>query len=345
MKPRITLVHNHRSRFVELDLEIFSRFADVTELGLTNRRPECLRTFRAVAGCDLVVCWFASWHSFLPSLLGRALGKPVVVISGGYDVADVPGIGYGHQRGGLRKWVSRKVLNSATVVAAFSKYSADEVVRNADIHHSNVIVVYLGVPDSQIWARPSHKVRDVLTVGNVSRSNLERKGLRIFAQASRLVPDIRFIVAGKTLDGSEVELRSTGAENLLVTGWLPRRDLDALMARCSVYAQVSRHEGFGLAVAEAMLARCIPVFSGVGSLPEVIGDCGVQIGEHSPEAVAAGVSTALQMGQEEQERCRQRILDHFPLGSREKAFRELVFGLLGDRRRDLGSPEAGKVGS
>ena len=56
-----------------------------------------------------------------------------------------------------------------------------------------------------------------------------------------------------------------------------------------MYVQASRHEGFGLAVAEAMLAGCVPVVMNVTAMPEVVGDAGVLIESQEPAAVADGV--------------------------------------------------------
>ncbi len=63
-----------------------------------------------------------------------------------------------------------------------------------------------------------------------------------------------------------------------------------------MYVQASRHEGFGLAVAEAMLAGCVPVVMDVTAMPEVVDGAGVLISSQEPEAVAAGVREALARG-------------------------------------------------
>ena len=91
--------------------------------------------------------------------------------------------------------------------------------------------------------------------------------------------------------------RSPG-DNVEFTGWLSDEDLHAIYRRASVYVQASRHEGFGLAVAEAMLAGCVPVVMNVTAMPEVVGDAGVLIDSQDPEDVAAGVRRALELGPE-----------------------------------------------
>jgi glycosyltransferase involved in cell wall biosynthesis len=88
--------------------------------------------------------------------------------------------------------------------------------------------------------------------------------------------------------------------------------------------QASRHEGFGLAVAEAMLAGCVPVVMNVTAMPEVVGDAGVLIDSQSPEAVAAGVRRALDLGPGAGARARERILTAFPMENRRAGLLEIV---------------------
>src|SRR5680860_1338358 len=77
------------------------------------------------------------------------------------------------------------------------------------------------------------------------------------------------------------------------TGWISDEDLEELYRRASVYVQASRHEGFGLAVAEAMLAGCVPVVMNVTAMPEVVDGAGVLISSQEPATVAQGVRDAL----------------------------------------------------
>jgi len=70
----------------------------------------------------------------------------------------------------------------------------------------------------------------------------------------------------------------------------------AAYRRAAVYVQASRHEGFGLAVAEAMLAGCVPVVMDVTAMPEVVGDAGVLIDSQDPGAVAEGVRKGTRAG-------------------------------------------------
>ena len=81
--------------------------------------------------------------------------------------------------------------------------------------------------------------------------------------------------------------------------------------------QASRHEGFGLAVAEAMLAGCVPVVMNVTAMPEVVGDAGVLIESQRPEEVADGVRRALGAGAGRESLCARAYPHGLPDGESE----------------------------
>jgi glycosyltransferase involved in cell wall biosynthesis len=143
-----------------------------------------------------------------------------------------------------------------------------------------------------------------------------QKGQVAFVEAAGELPELRFVLAGRWLDGAVEELRSRAGENVELTGWLAQDDLLELYRRAAVYVQASRHEGFGLAVAEAMLAGCVPVVMNVTAMPEVVGDAGVLIGSQRPADVADGVRRALELGPGASAAARERILTAFPMDRR-----------------------------
>jgi glycosyltransferase involved in cell wall biosynthesis len=161
-------------------------------------------------------------------------------------------------------------------------------------------------------------------VGAIDHTTLVQKGQLPFVEAAGALPDVRFTVAGKWLDGSVHELRAQAGDNVEFTGWLSDEDLHATYRRAAVYVQASRHEGFGLAVAEAMLAGCVPVVMNVTAMPEVVGDAGVLIDSQRPEAVADGVRRALELGPDAARRARERILTAFPMERRREGILRVV---------------------
>ena len=184
----------------------------------------------------------------------------------------------------------------------FSHFSLGEIERNTSIPPARVTIVHLGVPDP--FGEPSGpKEREALTVGGVNARTLVQG---VSSPSCRPRASCRTCASPWRAAGSTTP--SSGCAT-----WPPptsgsragsQEELEASYRRAAVYVQASLHEGFGLAVAEAMLAGCVPVVMNVTAMPEVVGDAGVLIESQRAEDVAAGVRRALELGPEEGPRAR-----------------------------------------
>jgi glycosyltransferase involved in cell wall biosynthesis len=280
--------------------------------------------------CDAVVAWFASWHS-LPAFVAAALrGIPRILITGGYDVAKEPEINYGLQLGGMPRWISNAVFRLATIALPFSETSYHEALKNTPLNPQKTKLVVLGVPDASQFQEPVPKEKIAFTVSAINAVSVARKGIRTFVEAAKLIPDIQCYVVGKATDDAIDELKQVAPPNVIFTGFMSDADLVDLRKRAKVYVQASIHEGFGLAVAEAMLARCIPVISQRGSLPEVVGDIGIYT-DLTPEALAVSVQQASHFAEGLGEQARQRILDNFPLEHRAEQLYSIIDTVTQDK--------------
>jgi glycosyltransferase involved in cell wall biosynthesis len=320
---RVLYVHNSKASFVQIDREILAERFEIEDLYQPGRWPNPLAVVRGVLRADLVFGWFASWHTFFPITLAWLLRKPSVMIVGGFDTANMPDIGYGYQQGGLRRTASRWIMRRARRLATNSEYSLSELEQNAEIPRERVTVIHHGVPDP-FGEEPGAKEREALTVGAIRHTTLVQKGQLPFVEAARQLPDVRFTFAGKWLDESVEELRARAGDNVRFTGWLSDEDLHAAYRRAAVYVQASRHEGFGLAVAEAMLAGCVPVVMNVTAMPEVVGDAGVFVESQDPDDVAGGVRRALELGPDAARCARERILTAYPMERRRDGILQVV---------------------
>lgn len=334
---RILFVHNRLTRFVLIDRDLLRERYEVREWSQRSRIVNVPALVQAVRASDVVVGWFASWHTLLPVWIARAFAKPCVLIVGGYDTARLPEIGYGSQRGGPKTWVAQAAIRGATCVATHSRFAREEVIRNARSDPGRVAVLYLGVEGREA-PRLENKERLVVTVGNVNRVNLQRKGLETFVLAAARCPDVPFVVIGEWQDDAIARLRSVAPPNVQFTGYVDDAVLEGYLARARVYVQASRHEAFGLAVAEAMVAGCVPVVTRSGALPEVAGAAGLYVDAPDPEAVAAAVRLALDAGPEWGARARSHVLREFPLERRRQGLWAIVEQVRG------GASNAGGIG-
>lgn len=316
-QPRILYVHSRKASFVAIDRAILAEKYEIEDWYQPGRVPNLVGLIGAMRRTDLVFGWFASWHTFFPVTLAWLMRKPSVQIVGGFDTANMPDISFGYQQGGLRSWASRWIMKRADRLVTNSYSSQREIAANTPIAPEDVTVVHHGVPDpfgALDESRPREQL--ALTVGPIDAGTLIQKGHLPFVESARLLPDVRYVFVGKPLDDAIDRLRAAASDNVEFTGWLADEELRDLYARASVYVQPSRHEGFGLAVAEAMLAGCIPVVMDVTAMPEVVDGAGVLIASQDPEAVAAGIREALERGPEAHAEARRRILEEFPMEMR-----------------------------
>jgi len=334
---KILFVHNALTQFVRLDLEELRKRYQVTECYLRSRWVNVVSLCQQVKTHDLIFGWFASWHTFAPVLLARLLRKPSLLVIGGYDLANMPEIDYGHQRGGARQWVSRRTMGLANVLVTNSYYSREEAACNALISREQVHTIYHGVPDVVGSLPQGSRARIALTVGNVDRANLWRKGHEPFVRTAALMPEFNFVLAGTWKDDAIDYLRSIASPNVTFTGRLSDGALLDYYCKAVVYVQPSLHEGFGMSVAEAMLAGCIPVVTEAGALPEVTGEFGVRIAEATPVVIAHAIERALGYRDEVRALVRQRILDRFPIHKRGQALAQLIAPMMTNSHRDANS--------
>jgi glycosyltransferase involved in cell wall biosynthesis len=323
-RPRILFACGSDASFIRIDRELIAERWPLEEWRQPGRFTNLARLLPMLRRCDLVVGWWASWPTFFPVLLGRAMGKPSLLIVGGFDTASMPEIGYGFQQRGPRRWLSRWVMRAATRLVTNSHYSQREIEANIGFPPERVRVIHHGVPDPYGELPSGERRRMALNVGYVTRANLEIKGMRAFVAAAAELPDVEFVLAGPWRDGAIERLRAGAPPNVRFTGWLERDELDRLFREAAVYVQPSHHEGFGLAVAEAMLAGCVPVVTAAGALPEVVGDAGVQVPSDRPDEVAAGIRAALDAGPDAGARARERVLREFPLEGRRRGLYEAI---------------------
>ena len=335
---RLLFVHGGFQTFARYEYELLKSAYNVKEANLRHKLKlvtviKSVMAVKSVYNSDLVFCYFASLHSFLPIVFAKLLKKKSTVVVGGYDVANMPDIGYGLMRGGMRRgigrFVVRTILRLADLVLTFSKFSATEAIVNGRADPRKVKPLYLGFEFSE-WLGGVDKEDLVITIGGAGGNNQEtvkRLGIETFVRSASYLPQVRFSCIGKWEDNTIEYLRSIATPNVEFTGFVTEEKLKEYLARAKVYVQASAHEGFGRSVAEAMLSECIPIVTKKGSLPEVVGATGLYVPVNDPKATAEKVEEALNLGIETGRKARQRIMQEFPMKTHKEELYEIINSL------------------
>jgi glycosyltransferase involved in cell wall biosynthesis len=181
----------------------------------------------------------------------------------------------------------RRALRRGAWVHTDSAFVAAEVVDAFGADPDRVRTVAPGVPDLPEVAEdeaaavrrrllPEGTARYCLAIGT-AEPRKDLPGLvRAFAAVAARHADAALVLAGPAGWGED-ELRdaldaSPARARIARTGWVEPLELAALLRGAHVLAYPSRYEGFGFPPLQAMRAGVPVVATGVGSLPEVLGD-------------------------------------------------------------------------
>jgi glycosyltransferase involved in cell wall biosynthesis len=306
------------------DYQILSAIMPVREVWW--RRPfGPAKLLLAVLRSDIVLVWFAAGQAATAAfILSRILRKKIAVIAGGSEVSiEWHGSGI---RSAIRFAVTRLILNNSDLVIAVSRFNEKEILREST--PKKLEVVYNGVNTNEF--RPGgRKTLDILTVSaGRSRAQFVRKGLDRFAELARCLPHRRFVAVGEL--AAVEELTSCFPNNIQVTGAVSNSILLSYLQRARFYCQLSRHEQFGVSVAEAMAVECVPVVSDNGALPEIVGDCGIVVRDGDPVMASAAVEDYWNRCDGLGALARERVQALYSVDIRISRFKEIFSELLLD---------------
>ena len=326
-RPAILFLTSSLSSFVEGDLRMLKASYPVREVAtgggpagsFGQRLSLVLSILSGVLRTDIIFAWFAHNHSYLAVMAARLLRKKSLVVVGGYEVANEPEIGYGALLDpGMAEKV-RYIIENADCILAVSEFSRREILATAEPRRIKTIY---NCVDTSVFSPDGPKEGVVLTVCLVSTANIRVKGLDTFMDAARQIPEARFVLIGRALDGALEILKRDAPANVEFVGAVGQAELIGWYRRAKVYCQLSYRESFGVALAEAMSCECVPVVTDRGALPEVVGDVGFVVPYGNAEATAAAISDALRS--DSGRRARARIQTVFSIGERVKRIRTII---------------------
>lgn len=298
--------------WVEQDAQILGKGYDVRPV-LYESKWSVPALTAALLSANSSLSWFAWDNARWAVRLGRWLRVPAIVVLAGFDVANEPELGYGAMRTARGRAKVRTVLEGAAHVFALSHFvreSARGVSPDVPVE-----LLPLGFTPAEFPPGPEPDEREAIcTVGDVTEANLARKGIRDVIEVAQHLGEIPVFVVG-LISPSLQSMVDRAPKNVTFLDYVPQETLLRVFHKSRVYLQLSRHEGFGSSLAEAMLCRCVPVVSRAGSLPEVVGDTGYAVELGQAEQIAEVVLRAFG-DTRGGNASRERIAKTFPLSRR-----------------------------
>jgi len=298
--------------FVEADIGLISPEYEVSPFEYKSKM-DIPHLARSIRGAYASFSWFALSHAWITVHLSKLLRVPSVVVVGGWDVAAIPEIPYGAMLASRSRRRVGWTLSAADEVIVASEASKREALQWMD---RKATVVPLAVATG-FFLPGEAKQNSVMTVAGISHEQvIKTKGIDIFLEVARRLPKTPFELIGVESPEWMVRLGEVAPDNVKISPWIGRSALLAKFQKHKVYVQLSAHEAFGLALAEAMACGCNAVVSDRGSLPEIVGRVGRVVSYGDIDSTTAAVAKALE--EPGSDGGRKRVIEAFSIQRRKE---------------------------
>lgn len=209
----------------------------------------------------------------------------------------------------LTSWTQYSVENASHLIT-ISEFTKKDIISHYQKVQGNISVAYPGI-DREFFSPQEDSVVDtvrqkyqlthpyLLYVGTIQpRKNLVRL-LHAFDSLPPKWRDVDLVIAGQKgwmYDNFEATLNnSKKAKKIKILNYVDQRDLPGLYSGAAASVLIGLYEGFGIPPAESLACGTIPVVSNISSLPEVVGEAGIQVDPYSITEIRHGLTAALSL--------------------------------------------------
>jgi glycosyltransferase involved in cell wall biosynthesis len=205
------------------------------------------------------------------------------------------------------KFTVRRTARRAARIATVSEFSRQDIIRTYGIAPDKVAVTYNGISpiyrtepesaDEGAELRNRYRIRGqyVLAVGSVQpRKNLIRL-IRAYDILRLRNPDLQtqLVLVGRHLwlfrEVVREAARHARADDIVMTGYVPEKDLPVLYRNAMAFVYPSLFEGFGLPPVEAMACGTPVITSDLSSLPEIVGSAALLVNPYDEGEIANAI--------------------------------------------------------
>lgn len=315
--------------FHEADVLLLRRLGHEVDVMPWEGRPWFSLLKRATQA-DVLFVWTVGDHTALAIAAARLLRKPVLVVIGGYEFANLPRLRYGNLANPRGQILSRIVWNSSAhllfVDPSLEREAQDAFgmrprePREWPLQNDATTYRCHYIPtghDASYWKPDGAKKDSVVMVAHApSWGRVVLKGVDRFLRLALLFPQMQFHLLGQ-LPPQVSTLPGALCPNVHLHGWVERERARQILRQASVYCQLSLHEGLPNSLCEAMLCGAIPIGSDLSGIRAAIGNRGLIV-EDGEEADVLAFALGLAGYARMRERARNRIRTLFPIERRQR---------------------------
>jgi len=348
MKKIVLLVYTNYSTFVAKDEEILKKKFDVITYEFHSQKKFSLMLLELLKlklfiliniwRIDIVYSWFADFHSLIPFLFARLLGKKTVVIVGGFDAVAIPELKYGlFYKKDIRQRIGVWTYKLSNYILPVDDSLIDSVNNYADPKGLKVgVKAYVPGLKAIIKSIPTgynpdnwivkERIRKPGVIAFGYAGNMQKfigKGYDFIIEVAKKMPEVEFhliSIKGKMNDYA----RSIATDNITITDSLSQEKLLEELSKYKVYTLLSMSEGLPSSLCEAMLCGCVPVASNVGGIKRVMGECGFLLENKNVDEAVKLIKKALATEPGFAKCGRERISEMFSIERREKELFEIL---------------------
>ncbi|NVD99997.1 glycosyltransferase family 4 protein [Massilia sp. BJB1822] len=208
------------------------------------------------------------WRKYGLLALADCCGVPAILHLHGGEFA----VFYERECGPLRRWLIRRRFDRAARVVVLSEQWQGWVRGISGNRHVEVIPNPVLAGAAAPWAR--HEPGTVLCLGRLNRGKGSYDLLAAAALLRAQGVTLRLLLAGDgEIEAVRAAARALGLEQQVeLLGWVDAEHKQRLLARATVLALPSYHEGLPMCVLEAMAAGRPVVSTAVGGIPAAVAD-------------------------------------------------------------------------
>ena len=189
-----------------------------------------------------------------------------------------------------RLWCYRiyNTINKNDFYVTNSECTRIDVLKYFNLNEENIKTTLLGADNyfKPIKDTKEKYIFSLCTLGKRKNLIFAIKNFFKFIEKNK-IDDLKLVLAGGVWDKFKKELTKTignfDQSKIEVLGYVKDEELPNLYSNALMFIYPSLYEGFGLPVLEAMKCGCPVITSNVSSLPEVIGQAGIQINPENDE--------------------------------------------------------------